>query len=96
MRTLLATLCLLAAAAPAGAISRYHASGMSCPQIHSLINEEGAVVLHYRAADNPSVPRFGRYVAGGSQCPYMRKAAETSVPSGDGTRCEVKTCVSER
>jgi hypothetical protein len=69
---------------------------MSCSEIHSRIDEEGAVVLSYRAADNPSIPMYGRYVAGGSQCAYMEVAATASVPSADGTPCVVRTCVSER
>ncbi len=43
MRILLATLALLIAAAPAGAISRYNAWNMSCAEAKGTIRAEGAV-----------------------------------------------------
>jgi hypothetical protein len=109
MRTLIATLCLLAAAAPAGAqshaisradnpagsISRYNAATMSCAEAQSRIQAEGAVVLRYRATD-PSMPHYGRYVDSMHYCSADELLAPTSIPTADTKSCRVVECVINR
>jgi hypothetical protein len=114
MRTLIATLCLLAAAAPAGAfdysrhsgahaisradnpaqaISRYNAATMTCAEVQSRIRAEGAAVIHFRSTTNPSMERFGRFVAGGGSCTAGTTAAfNASIPTADTNSCAVKEC----
>jgi hypothetical protein len=48
--------------APANAISRYQSAGMTCAEIQSPIQNEGAVILGYPADSVSSMMRFDRYV----------------------------------
>jgi hypothetical protein len=87
MRILTATLCLLAAAAPADAISRYNTARMDYSEVKSRIGSEGAVILRFRSTFNPSIPRFGRYVAGTVFCDPDKVADFASVPTADTRSC---------
>ena len=90
MRMLIATLCLLAACIPAGAISRYNAATMSCSEVKGRIRSEGAVILRFRSTFNPSIPRFGRYVAHNGFCEVDEFADFASVPTADTKSCPVQ------
>jgi len=92
MRILLATLSLLIAAAPAGAISRYNAWTLSCAEAKDIIRSEGAVILRFRSKMNPSVPRFGRFVSDGGFCTPGEYAAITYIPTADIGSCPVREC----
>jgi hypothetical protein len=104
---LIASLCLLAAAAPAGAqshaisradnpvyaISRYDAATMSCAEAQSRIQAEGAVVLRFQSTTNPSMHRFGRFVDSDRFCKmHNTKAFSTSIPTADINSYAVKEC----
>jgi hypothetical protein len=99
---LLATLCLLAASVPAGAVqhygaqSRYNTTTMSCAEIQSRIRDEGAVVLRYPSGKDPSRTMHGRYVSGGQYCSADEVTAAASVPASDNQSCPVHMCVDER
>lgn len=92
MRILLATLSLLVAVAPAGAISRYNAWTMSCAEAKSTVRSEGAVILRFRSKMNPSVPRFGRFVSDGRFCTPGEIAALSYIPTADNASCPVREC----
>jgi hypothetical protein len=92
MRMLIATLCLLAASLPAAAISRYNSATMSCAEVKSRIRSEGAVILRFRSTFNPSLPRFGRYVAHNGFCEPSEIADFASVPTSDNKSCPVREC----
>jgi hypothetical protein len=101
MRTLIATLSLLATIAPAGAAmsysahSRYNSTAMTCAEIQQQIHSEGAVDLRFQ---NPkdAEPRFDRYVDGIRFCSKDEVIAQASVPASDTKSCPVKTCVDAR
>ena len=92
MRILLATLCLIAASLPAAAISRYNRATMSCAEVKGRIRSEGAVILRFRSTFNPSIPRFGRYVAHNGFCEPSEIADFASVPTSDNKSCPVREC----
>ena len=92
MRILLASLALLIAAAPAGAISRYNAATMSCAEAKSAIRDEGAVILRFRSTFNPSIPRFGRFVYHVGFCEPSEYAATTFIPTADTRSCALREC----
>ena len=92
MRIMIATLCLLAATVPAGAISRYSTSDLSCGEVKGRIQSEGAVILRFRSTVNPSIPRFGRYVSNTGFCEPSEWAAFASVPTADNKTCPVREC----
>ena len=72
MRIIIAAVCLIAAAVPASAISRYNTATLDCSEVKSRIHSEGAVILRFRSTFNPSIPRFGRYVAHSGFCDPRR------------------------
>jgi hypothetical protein len=92
MRTLLISACLLATILPAQAISRYNSMQLSCDQAQSRIASEGAVILRYRSARDPSLPLFDRYVAHDGWCDHDQYARLFSVPTADATQCPVLKC----
>jgi len=92
MRILLATLAVLIAAAPAGAISRYNAWTMSCAEAKGTIRAEGAVILNFRSTFNPSIPRYGRFVSGQRYCSSGELAEITYIPTADTKACPVREC----
>jgi hypothetical protein len=89
---LLATLALLIAAAPASAISRYNAWSMSCAEAKGTIRAEGAVLLNFRSTFNPSIPRYGRFVASQQFCSSSELAEITYIPTADTKSCPVWEC----
>lgn len=93
MRTALIALTLVATALPAHAISRYNSTQMSCGEAQSRIQEEGAVILRYRSARNPSLPLYDRYVAHGGYCRPGEYAKLEVVPTADTNRCRVLKCM---
>ncbi len=93
MRTALIALTLVATALPAHAISRYNSMQMSCDEAQSRIQEEGAVILRYRSARNPSLPLYDRYVAHGGYCQPGEYAKLEVVPTADTNRCRVLKCM---
>lgn len=105
MKTLLATLCVLATMAPAvaaspgthstGATSRYSTGTMSCAAVQDRIHTEGAVVLRYPTS-TPAMPRFGRYVDSVRFCSSDELASFTKIPTADNKSCLVKMCVDAR
>jgi hypothetical protein len=92
MRILLASLELLMAAAPAGAISRYNAWTMSCGEAKSIIASEGAVILRFRSLMNPSIPRYGRFVDHTGFCTPGELAEYSYIPTADVRSCPVLEC----
>jgi hypothetical protein len=101
MKTLLATLCLVAACVPAsaqsyGANSRMNATGMSCGEIQTRIRDQGAVVLRFPSSKDGSRMMFGRYVSGAQYCSADEMVAAASVPTSDNKSCPVHMCVDER
>ena len=69
MRILLATLAVLIAVAPAGAISRYNAWTMSCDQTRATVRAEGVVLSRGRrvgTAEGRLTDGQGRLLAHGT------------------------------
>jgi hypothetical protein len=77
---------------PAQAISRYETMSMSCTAIHATIMREGAVILRWRSARNPSLPLYDRFVADDGFCPSLERATLTTVPAADTKACPVYNC----
>ncbi|RST81044.1 hypothetical protein EJC49_24200 [Aquibium carbonis] len=94
MKVLLIALAATMLAAPAHAISRYNSQGMSCGQVQAAVQREGAVILRYRSARNPSLTLYDRYVSGGRFCSVGEVAVGSSVPTRDDRSCYVLTCKS--
>lgn len=93
MRVLAATLVALTVATPAGAISRYNAWTMSCGEAKSLIRSQGAVILRYRSARNPSLSLYDRFVSDGRFCQAGEQTEPASVATADTNSCPVRKCV---
>jgi len=93
-RLLMIALAATVLSAPAHAISRYNSQGMRCGQVQSAVQREGAVILRYRSARNPSLPLYDRYVSGGRFCSVGEVAASASVPTRDDRSCYVLKCSS--
>jgi hypothetical protein len=91
MRFVIATLAMLAAIAPAGAISRYNVSNKSCAEARAIVRSEGAVILRFRPSHAP-VPRYGRFVVSDYFCASNEIAEETYIATGDTSSCPVLEC----
>lgn len=92
MRALILALCLAASVLPAQAISRYNSMQMSCGDAQARIRSEGAVILRYRSARDPSLPLYDRYVAHGGYCMQGEYARLEVVPTADTNSCRVLKC----
>ena len=92
MRIILAILALLVAAAPAGAISRKNAWSMNCAAAQETVYAKGAVILNFRSAFNPSIPRYGRFVADQRFCAGSELAEVTYIPTADTRACPILEC----
>jgi len=91
MRIPIALLAVLVAAAPAGAISRYHTANMSCGEARDIVRSEGAVILRFRAT-YANVPRYGRFVASNYFCSSGEIAETTWIPTADTNSCPLLEC----
>jgi hypothetical protein len=91
MRLLIATLAMLVAIAPAGAISRYNVSNKSCAEARAIVGREGAVILQFRPTHAP-VPRYGRFVTGDYYCASSEIAEDVYIATGDTNSCPMLEC----
>lgn len=92
MKTALIALSLLMVATEAHAISRYNSTSMSCGKIKATVRAEGAVILRWRSLRNPSIQRYGRFVAHDGYCSTSERAETSYVPSSDRDSCGVFEC----
>jgi hypothetical protein len=93
MKTVSIALCLSLLAVEAHAISRYTTTSMDCAEIKAALQSEGAAILQWRSARDPSLPLYGRYVANRRFCQVEEVAETTFVPSRDARSCLVRKCV---
>ncbi len=93
MRTLILALCLTLVSYEAFAISRYQSRSMSCDGVQSTVSEQGAVILRYSSARNPSLPLYDRFVVNGGYCAANEYAKLTAVPASDTSSCPVLKCM---
>jgi hypothetical protein len=99
MRVLLASLCLLAAVAPAAAANsmpHYNSTTMTCAEIQKRIHDEGAVVINFPSTANSSMPHYGRFVDSMHFCSANELMAPMSIPTADTKSCRVVQCVINR
>jgi len=96
MRRLAIIIPLLVLAGEASAISRYQTNSMSCARVQAALGSDGAAILRYPAADNPSLQLYDRYVRDRTFCTPSQRADLTSVPAADTKKCQVRKCVRAR
>jgi hypothetical protein len=92
MKMLLIALAAVTLAAPAHAISRYNSESMTCSSVQATVAREGAAILRYRSARNPSLTLYDRYVSDGRFCSGGETAANAWVPTRDKAECFVRVC----
>ncbi|MHA7884111.1 hypothetical protein [Nitratireductor rhodophyticola] len=80
---------------PAEAISRYTSTAMSCAEVQARIASEGAAIMRYQSRNNPSLPRYDRYVANEQLCPVGHIGARDTIPTADRAHCPVLRCKPE-
>lgn len=94
MKKALLTLCIVAVSFPALAINRYNIQSMSCNAVQSAVKRDGAAILRYRSARNPSLPLYDRYVRNSIFCDNNESAQISFVPTKDNPNCRVRLCKS--
>ncbi len=94
MKRALLTLCIVAVSFPALAINRYNVQTMTCSAVQSAVKQDGAAILRYRSARNPSLPLYDRYVRNANFCDINETAQISFVPSKDNPNCRVRRCES--
>jgi len=92
VKSVVLALCLLPIAFEAQAISRYDATSMTCAQVQSAIDQEGAVILRYPSPRDASIERYDRYVRDRHFCKHNERADTTMVPASDSKACPVREC----
>jgi hypothetical protein len=90
MAAVAAIACLVAM--PAAAISRYESMSLTCREAQARIIEEGAVVLRYPSARNPSLTLYDRYVESRAYCQPTEYARAQWIPTADTHACPVYHC----
>lgn len=93
MKRLAILLPVLLMAGEASAVSRYQTMSMSCARVQAAIAADGAAILHYPAANNPSLDRFDRYVRDRTFCSSIQRLQRVSIPAADTRSCTVNRCV---
>ncbi len=91
-KTALIALGLSLVSLDAQAISRYNSTSMSCDEVRARIRHEGAVIMRWRSPRNPSIQRYGRFVAHDGFCPASEIAETTWIPAADTQSCPVYEC----
>lgn len=91
--TILALATLSTMALPANAISRYNTNKMTCEQVHSALQREGAAVLRYPSKRNPSLTLYDRYVSSRYACDRHQVLERVSVPTKNTNNCPVLHCI---
>ena len=95
MSRLFAIVILMAATAPAQAVSRYSALQLSCGEITSIIREEGAAIFRYPSPRRSGFTLYDRYVRHRGYCARHQSVEKVYIPSADGEQCLVQHCVSD-
>jgi hypothetical protein len=91
-KIILAAFALSLTAFEAQAISRYEIGNMSCGRVQAIVRADGAAILRYPSARNPSLTLYDRYVAHGGYCQANEEAAAAFVPTADTQSCRVLKC----
>ena len=94
-QTGLASLVMAASVLPAEAVTRMRSDQNSCATVQATIERDGAVILRYPSARNPSVLLYDRYVSNRSQCDFDQELDRKSVPASDTASCRVQRCVED-
>lgn len=92
MKQIILALCITCTAFPALAIKRYNILSMSCSEVQNVVNRDGAAILRYHSARNPSLPLYDRYVRNRNYCDPGQYAERVSVPTKDKKHCRVRKC----
>ncbi len=91
LRKAIITLCMVLVPAYAHAINRYVSTSMTCQKVHSLILQQGAVILQHRSARTGNL-LYDRYVVDVRFCSGGEITDWVSVPTKDTRSCPVSRC----
>lgn len=94
MSRLLAIAILLCVAMPAAAISRHSSMQMTCDEIWSVIEREGAAIFRYPSPRRTGLTLYDRYVRDDGFCTTHQTLEKVRIPSRDGQQCTVRRCTS--
>ena len=93
MKMIVGAMCALAVmTGEASAISRYTSTSLTCDQVQQRIGRDGAAIMRYQSARNPSLPRYGRYVANRSFCKDDEVLDSEYIRARDTESCPVNSC----
>lgn len=92
MRIAVAALCAALLPVQAMAVERYTSTAMSCAEVRATVRGDGAAILRYRSARNPSLPLYGRYVRSRLYCKHNEVTETAYVPAADTRLCPVYEC----
>jgi len=92
MKAILSAMTLLFLTGSAMAIERYQISRMTCGEVKSVVNGDGAAILRW-TSKRSGMPLYDRYVANGRFCAPGEVTSRASVPTQDLDSCPVLKCV---
>ena len=92
MMKFLLAMAVLLVSMPAHAITRYNSTSMTCQEVKATIRRDGAAIMRYRSARNPSLQLYGRYVSDDRFCKQEERAETVFIPSADRKSCPVYEC----
>ncbi|HEY5817308.1 MAG TPA: hypothetical protein VIU14_02755 [Mesorhizobium sp.] len=93
MKTVLPmTLLLALAGSQAHAIERYQTMRMTCGEVQSVLQNEGAAILRWQSRNGSNLPRYDRYVVDSRFCNFDEFTRYEGVPTRDNPACGVYKC----
>jgi hypothetical protein len=82
----------LLAATQAQAISRYNSLGLTCGEAQAIVDAEGAAIMRYQSARNPSLTLYDRYVRHRGFCQIPEITVTEWIPTADTPSCPLLIC----
>ena len=92
MKQITLALCISAVGFPAAAIQRYNIQTMNCAAVQQTVKRDGAAILRWRSARNPTLPLYDRHVRNQLFCDPDQYAKRSYVPTRDRKSCLVYKC----
>jgi hypothetical protein len=90
----IALLALLSSMSTAHALSRYDSTKLTCAQVQSIINREGAAIMRYPSTRVRGMVLYDRFVSNFQQCAIGEYSVIRYIPTADKEDCFVLSCSS--
>lgn len=73
-------------------MQRLYASSVTCQQIKSTPEREGAAIVHYQSHNSSGLSLFDRFVSSANYCESAKRALPIAINTRDTTTCKIPVC----